>query len=78
MEIYSLLLTIRRNYNVNHQASKERLLNMLRHFELVGEFSSGRVDLSRRAVLEDRRDELKFEHYADDWAVENNEWRYSQ
>ena len=51
---------------------------MLRHFELVGEFSSGRVDLSRRAVLEDRRDELKFEHYADDWAVENNEWRYSQ
>ena len=46
---------------------KRRYFTMIRHFELVGEFSYGTVDLQRRAVLEDRRDELQFEHYADDW-----------
>ena len=44
---------------------------MIRHFELVGKCSYGRVDLARRAVLEDRRDELQFEHYADDWNEED-------
>lgn len=51
---------------------------MLRHFELVGEFSSGRVDLARRALIEARRDELQFEHYADDWDEEDDGWRYAQ
>ena len=51
---------------------------MIRHFELVGEFSYGTVDLQRRAVLEDRRDELQFEHYADDWDEEADDWRYAR
>ena len=48
---------------------------MIRHFELVGESFSGTVSLERRAVLEDRRDELQFEHYADDWDEEDDGWR---
>ena len=49
---------------------------MKRYFELVGEFYYGTMCLERRAVLEDRRDELQFEHYADDWDEENYGWRY--
>ena len=49
---------------------------MLRHFELVGGFSSGTVYLGRRAVIEDRRDDTQYEHYADDWNEED--WRYAQ
>ena len=51
---------------------------MKRHFELVGEFSYGTMCLERRAVLEDRRDETQFEHYADDWDEEVDGWRYAQ
>ena len=76
MEIYSLPLKIRMNYSVNHQASKERLFNMLRHFELVGGFSSGTVYLGRRAVIEDRRDDTQYEHYADAWNEED--WRNAE
>ena len=51
---------------------------MIRHFELVGESFSGTMDWARRAVLEDRMDELQFEHYADDWDEEDNGWRCAQ
>ena len=51
---------------------------MLRHFELVGACLFGTIDWARRAVLEDRRDDTQFEHYADDWDEEDDGWRYAQ
>lgn len=42
---------------------------MLKHFELVGVYFSERMD--RRTVLETRRDDTQFEHYADDWDEED-------